>query len=199
MNDTTKNTINFRNAQQAALFTHELQGQFSDGHWENTMPFDHWHPWCEATAAVDPEHLGRNFPAYRDNYNLVSKDLLEAVGGRMIVIARIAQSNIDDELAAQLRCCADFNTEEDGTIDFFQYKANIHKFAANENADIGTGKNVNKYWSSKRDNCRWDEMETAVRELNVMAYGMKELKVDLRDMKKIFKDYQQRKLLTVVE
>ena len=33
-------------ASAAALFEHELVGQFSDGMWENARPYDHWKFWC---------------------------------------------------------------------------------------------------------------------------------------------------------
>jgi len=86
----------FRNAVQVALFT-ELDGQLSDGMWENTRPYDHYKPWCEAETTTTDQYalkndgskvLGRNFWAPKDNYNFNSSFLLECVGDRMLKLCR---------------------------------------------------------------------------------------------------------------
>lgn len=84
------NTLAFRNSAQAALFQYELAGQISDGYWENSRPFDHWKPWCNAHVIVDPANLGKDFYAGRESYNFTSKDLLDVVSERMIYKARVA-------------------------------------------------------------------------------------------------------------
>lgn len=63
-----KNILNVRNIEQAAAFL-ELDGQLSDGMWENTKPYDHWKPWCDAAVVIEPNNVGRNFFAPKDNYN----------------------------------------------------------------------------------------------------------------------------------
>ena len=73
----------FRNAIQAKLWE-ELDGQISDGYWENARPYNHWRVWCRATVIVDPVNVGRNFYAEKDNYNFNSSELLEWVGDRML-------------------------------------------------------------------------------------------------------------------
>lgn len=85
-------TLAFRTQDQATLFTAELAGQISDGHWENSTPRDHWKPWCRAEVIVDPENVGRDFYAQRDTYNFANKGLLEVVGQRMINYVRIARA-----------------------------------------------------------------------------------------------------------
>jgi hypothetical protein len=80
-----KDTINFRNLIQVALWDEELSGQLSDGWWENAMPYDHWKPWCAAKAQVNPANLGRNFWTARRRYDLSSPKLLEVVGERMLL------------------------------------------------------------------------------------------------------------------
>lgn len=37
-----------------ALFEHELMGQFSDGLWENATPHEHWKFWCRLEVKFDP-------------------------------------------------------------------------------------------------------------------------------------------------
>lgn len=93
MTTTTINTITFRTATQAAIFEHELKGQFSDGHWENCShkAETSWRPWCRAKVLVGP-NVGRNFDMWglKDNYNLSSRELLEVVQHRMIGYAKLA-------------------------------------------------------------------------------------------------------------
>ena len=85
------NTINFRNNIQAALFNVELSGQISDGMWENTRPHRHFEPWCRAEVNVNPDNVGVNFYAPKNNYNFSSKELLSIVGDRMIWAANLAE------------------------------------------------------------------------------------------------------------
>lgn len=75
--------LTVRNQAQKILFDEEMSGQISDGMWENTRPYDHWEPWCDAEVVVG-ENVGRNFYARKDNYNLTNKDLLDIVGDRML-------------------------------------------------------------------------------------------------------------------
>lgn len=77
-------TLNVRNEQQRILLEEELKGQISDGMWENARPDSHWIVWCDATVVVDPENVGRDFYARKDNYNLTAPLLLEIVGDRMV-------------------------------------------------------------------------------------------------------------------
>jgi hypothetical protein len=85
-------TLVVRNAAQVALFTKELQGQLSDGYWENTRPHTHWRPWCSATVVVG-EEVGRDFYAGKDNYNFSNRMLLECVGDDMIDTVKKATGN----------------------------------------------------------------------------------------------------------
>lgn len=84
--------LTVRNVEQAAAWI-ELDGQISDGQWENVRPYDHYKVWCDAEVkvAVGDEKLGRNFYAMKDNYNFSEKSLLDVVGLRMLGIVRIAR------------------------------------------------------------------------------------------------------------
>lgn len=85
-------TFTVRTLSQAAIFEHELKGQLSDGHWENSRPADHWKNWCEATVLCspnDPSQIGRNFHSRR-SYDFANRELLSVVEKRMILYVRIA-------------------------------------------------------------------------------------------------------------
>lgn len=77
------NTVRVRSQAQKWLLKNELQGQISDGQWENTAnnPYEDW---SSAKVVVDPKNPGRNFHTRKDNYNLNSRSLLDAVGDRMV-------------------------------------------------------------------------------------------------------------------
>jgi len=81
-----------RNIEQAAAWL-ELDGQISDGHWENSSPHEHWVPWYHARVVVaqDEQQVGRNFHTRKDTYNFTNIDLLKVVGLRMLGIIRIAR------------------------------------------------------------------------------------------------------------
>lgn len=113
MNTTTtakKFTLAVRNIEQQALWL-ELDGQISDGFWENARPYDHWKKWCDAEVIVDPLNLGRDFHAMRDNYNFTAKELLDVVQLRMLGTVRIAR-RFGIEVASML----EFVTDCDGMI-----------------------------------------------------------------------------------
>lgn len=74
------------------LWKHELVDQISDGMWENSSPYGHWRPWCDAVVSWHPTIVGKNFWAQKTNYNLNSNELLSAVGQRMIGMARLVNA-----------------------------------------------------------------------------------------------------------
>ncbi len=103
------------NIEQAALWL-ELDGQLSDGHWENARPYDHWKVWCSAEVVVAPagQPVGRTFAAMKDSYNFTSRELLEVVRLRMLSIVRIARA-CGLQVAADLEHAPDC---ADGRIDW---------------------------------------------------------------------------------
>ncbi len=86
-------TLRVRNLAQKVLWDWELNGQISDGRWENSSPSDHWEYWAKAEVVVDPENVGRDFYARRDGYCFTEKSLLEIIGERMLNAVRSATSN----------------------------------------------------------------------------------------------------------
>lgn len=87
-------TIRVRTQAQKWLLEDELKGQISDGHWENASN-NPWEDWTGATVIVDPQNPGRNFFTSKDNYQLNSRELLDAVGDRMVDNVR-AKTGQDD-------------------------------------------------------------------------------------------------------
>ncbi len=85
-------TIRVNTQAQKWLLVNELQGQISDGKWENT-PGNPWEDWTSAKVIVDPRNPGRNFFTTKDNYQLNAKDLLDVVGDRMIEDVRSQTGN----------------------------------------------------------------------------------------------------------
>lgn len=77
-----KNTLRVRTQAQKIMLEKELKGQISDGHWENTANTG-WQQWTDAQVIVDPDNVGRNFWAQKDNFQLNSSALLSIVGDRM--------------------------------------------------------------------------------------------------------------------
>lgn len=155
---TPTKTITFRTIEQAALWL-ELDGQISDGAWENALPNNHWEVWCEATVAVGP-NVGRNFRARKDNYDFTRKDLLDVVAPRMLAIVRIARK-LGLEVAAQLEHAPD---TKDGTIDW--------------NATWMRDRIV---WLRERD-IHLDDVDAAIADT---SYTHDDMLRDLREMKRI--------------
>ena len=88
------------NPAQVILFTEELAGQISDGHWENSNPWNHykWVPGRELVSVAAPGERTGLFYTYTDHkgestlvrytaprkYNFGAKLLVECVGDRML-------------------------------------------------------------------------------------------------------------------
>lgn len=87
-------TITVRNIAQKVLFECELQGQISDGHWENATPHSHWQDISSAIAIVDPENAGKIEGFYlKRKYNFANADLLSVVGDRMILAVKVVMAH----------------------------------------------------------------------------------------------------------
>jgi len=76
------------NMEEKILFLFEIQGQLSDGYWENTMPMDHWELWGDLewhTVVIDPENVGpQDFWPRKTGYRINSSELVDCVGDRML-------------------------------------------------------------------------------------------------------------------
>lgn len=110
------NTIRVNTQAQKWLLVNELQGQISDGKWENTSG-NPWEDWSSAKVIVDPRNPGRNFHTSKDNYQLNAQDLLDVVGDRMISDVQDRTGNEDYNEKAMRADLADlrkiFKTKRD--------------------------------------------------------------------------------------
>jgi hypothetical protein len=162
-------TLTVRNIEQAAAWL-ELDGQLSDGYWENASPDNHWKVWSDAyvRVAAPGELTGRDFFVRKDNYNFSAKDLLDAVGLRMLGIVRIARQlglDVASLLEHSISC-------DDGRIDW-TYDGNWASAAA-----VAALLGIN-----------WIEVKNRVdAALADETYTMKHLRADLNELKMIVKN-----------
>lgn len=172
--NSTPTFLYVRNLEQAAAMM-ELDGQISDGMWENARPLEHWHPWCDATVVVaeGDQKLGRTFNARKDNYNLTSPELMKYVGLRMLGTIRIAR-RFGLAVAQKL----EFLTDTDGKVGVFETWNEQNLIAAlaifnAENEVLVTDLETFKSF-----------LLTATTN---QSYTMKMMLADLRDLKAIFR------------
>jgi hypothetical protein len=77
-----KSTLYVRTKTQKAIFENELQGQLSDGNWENTNTDSRlWD--CDVRVTNDKSKLGCNF-AVRHPVNFADEDMIGWIGDRMV-------------------------------------------------------------------------------------------------------------------
>jgi hypothetical protein len=81
MDVVTLSQINFENKDQVVLYICEMQGQLSDGFWENS--FVDPELWT-AIVAVRPDNPGLNFQTYSNPPQLCNDELIGYIGDRMI-------------------------------------------------------------------------------------------------------------------
>lgn len=62
--------LNFSNLRSAFLYKYELEGQISDGKYENARPYDHWKWISDVTVQVDPNTQEGATRYIRKTYNL---------------------------------------------------------------------------------------------------------------------------------
>lgn len=90
------NIICFKSIPAYVLWKNEILGQLSDGHWENTRPLDHWRVWHDLVPVFDAEAapgVHSRYPMLRRRYNLLNKDLIDAIGDRMAYAVALAQAD----------------------------------------------------------------------------------------------------------
>jgi hypothetical protein len=96
-------TIKVQNNSQKVLLDSELMGQFSDGYWENSRNTS-WNV-LDAVEVTDGEtgvFFDSNIPYNYKGYSVNNKNLLEYVGDRMLIKARIANYlDLDDLSSAE--------------------------------------------------------------------------------------------------
>lgn len=76
--------IYFPNAASALIYLFELQGQISDGYWENARPYDHW-KWISRTEPeISKDKIGYTGPQHRKTYSTewLRKYVKQAIKGQ---------------------------------------------------------------------------------------------------------------------
>ena len=168
----TKNTISFRTQDQKTLWDNEIRGQLSDGCWENAVPSNHWKVWCDAETVVDPDNVGRNFRALKDNYDLVRKDLLEVVAGRMLV---------------QVKATRLFGQENAKLVEY------LYEFCSDKWS--GGPTYTGEYFDNIRDRIGefvaglGKPLEYIKEQMDLVQYDLKDLVRDLQEMKRTIRFY----------
>lgn len=81
----TKTTLYFSSMSAFLIFKYEVEGQISDGYWENSRPFDHY-KWINSniTYVVDENHdMGYEGPTHNRKYNCswITTELNKALKG----------------------------------------------------------------------------------------------------------------------
>ncbi len=131
---------------QKGLFLHEIQGQISDGQWENSRPNNHWEFWCsfdENSIIVDDKKIGRTNNIIRNKYpskyssdyiycekykyNLLNKDLLDCVSDRMLFMAKL--------LTVAPEQCAKLNSIPNNANSYNDYEKYAREYENDGRAD----------------------------------------------------------------
>jgi len=76
------------------VFMCEMQGQISDGMWENLRPFGHWKKWSSLTwddVIVSHELFGRTFEAPFSKYAFSDPELLKIISTRLLFKIQLYQ------------------------------------------------------------------------------------------------------------
>jgi len=156
------------NMEQKILFFCELEGQLSDGYWENALPHDHWEAWMLKwdEIIVSNNYVGINFWPIKYNYNFVSSRLLEYVGDRMLTYIRFYR--LYGERALKL-LEKDHHLLPDNGESFEYWAAAEDRYGKEKMARIVS------FGFSKED------IENVYK--LPMGYGMKELRKDLKALK----------------
>jgi hypothetical protein len=153
------------NQAQRVLMECELKGQLSDGAWENATPQSHWKRPCaaEVVVATDIQETGLTWHG-RKSYAFDRRDLLDAVGDRMIYWVKF--------YSAFPVLAADFHNH----WDFYM--------------SDGWPTIPGEYWDKKRatflrlTGCA--TYEEAMAKINAVQYTTTDLRRDLRALKVIF-------------
>lgn len=165
-------TLAVRNQVQKVLFERVLKGQISDGMWENASPHNHHQYWCNADVIV-ADAVGRDFWAPKDNYNFLNAQLLEAVGDRMLFLAKF--TILHPEIVAEA------HTIPSNMADYGWYVEYVKELQR-------AGMTAKESWYIR--NLRQWERLGITRELmeeveQSDVYTMRDLRKDLNDLKKI--------------
>lgn len=156
-------SVTFANSVQATLWIQEFLGQISDGHWENTKNTD-WEVWHDTEVLVDEENVGCDFTCRKHNFNLRSKDLLEVIEKRLMAYARLHLAGFSNDQINVINSCFKL-------LDTYEENGYTEEYFANK----------------KKQLLEFTTVEKVKEALAAENYNARELKKDLKEMKKILK------------
>ncbi len=185
--ENTKGILFVRNRAQKVLFQKELQGQISDGMWENAKPHNHWKDWGTDDVQIGTDKFGRTFYANKDNYNISSKELLDCVGDRMLFAV------IFDKYVTQFRGV----TIDDLDICSIPEHHRDYEDAFKTKIVEGINGDTVEVWENgwmkyTREICKKYNLGPADFELmgsGIIKYDMADMRKDLNDLKVIFRNH----------
>lgn len=169
-----------------AIFDHEIRGQISDGAWENTLPYSHWHFWSALDTQVGKDWAfkfnrlvpsNEKYPTKKTAYNLVG----ELLDPEVIDLSyRMRAYYVDAELDFGLGRDAEFLVTQTGTIKSLDdVRSELKRVASGFSSD---------YWNAKIakiETVTPDDLALFTQTYD--AYTRKHLINDLRLLKKQMK------------
>jgi hypothetical protein len=165
------------NIAQKILFLTEMQGQISDGQWENARG-DHWKAWSNLDwdKVGVGDNIGRKFHAERDGYNFTNPELLDVVGSRMLYKVNLYKKY--PKIVEPI-----LKTDHWLLPDDYQDAKTVFEGQHIKNND------PNDYWAKKRQKLidAGLTLEMFKDATENPAYTEKEMRKDLRGLKKSFK------------
>lgn len=164
-------TIYFRTVEQAILWENEICGQLSDGKWENTRPYNHWKPWCNAKVEISVR-AGRDFWAQKTSYRLDDPLLLEIVGERMKAYVKLGRA-FGRENVKDTHYFVDLDGKFRGLPDF-----------------------KGEHYDKIRERLSALDLEKVKAVLDADSYTDRDLRDDLHEMKMAMKTFRKEDLLT---
>ena len=168
-----QNRIVVKNLAQVVLYECEIKGQLSDGNWENSSPWQHYKPWCNAKAEVG-EPIGVNFYSNKNNYGLHT--LIQYVGERMQFMGALATLFPDE---AKKLMAFEYGRVPESVWEWNWYTEQASK------------SELPDYYSKVLD--RWEKAGLTIEKIELVGrqqdyiYPMKQLRKDLTSIKKAMK------------
>ncbi len=154
-------TITFANKAQVWLWEGEINGQISDGMWENSSPMNHYKAFWDADVRVGNPGLDGVYP--KRTYDFANQELLSVVGDRMLFLGKAATAypNAPDDSARAFQ-------------NVMEYKDELLKGAAKHDF-------VNKY-AEKVMAAVGEDIQTIIKKVEAADYSQARMVTDLRQM-----------------
>ena len=185
--------MTFANLACIALYKMELEGQISDGKYENMRPYDHWKWVCKDYEYRIGDVLGGHYPWNRSytHYNLrewlgymkkSETDSRYEWSWRILYYAAFASCLKTDELDIFVSECSKLST----LIEYLMYYNRSHSVFTIDEFKNNVAAN-HTYLSEYAEACSlWNDnnINTCIAKINSGEYSIKQLREDLKLMGK---------------